>query len=334
MDTLDLRIVDQYDDDGLMLRQRLGGEVPAIFKTAANLSDVTAQHPSDYAVFVKTASGLAAKFPLVDAGNAAASLIYFTACARHMPEGLRKEASEKIEAALDAFGLPQYNELEKRASHPLEVITSEEANDQALATLFELETDNSIEHLRDEFADCSPRGKQRLAFKVKEAGVNLDNIPELKDYANTEVGQNLGMGIDARKLASGYEPGAAAVLDVVKEKTASGEMTPGEAVEALELFDKQMGFAQYYGRSIPDPIFSIHGAPMEGHVKTASINVAIGGREYTGDDIVSFAQGAGSRLEGEFGAQFAQQFAADPVGVLGSLPDPHKAVIAGMMDAP
>jgi|APSaa5957512576_1039674.scaffolds.fasta_scaffold00116_10 hypothetical protein len=333
MDTLDLRIVDQYDDGGQLLRDRLGGKTPAVFETAVNLSDVTVKHPSDYAVFVKTASGLAAKFPLMDAGNTAASLLYFVSCGMHLPEELRKEASAKLETALDAFGLPAYNEMEKIAS-PIDILTSAAADDHALAALFELETDPSIEHLRDEFAGCSPRGKQRLAFMVKEAGVDLDTVPELKDYAGTEVGQNLSMAIDARKLATGWSPEPSKVLDTLKEKTASGEFTAEEAVASLELFDSTLQLTQYYGRSIPDPVYSIYGAPYEGHTKTASVNVSIGGRDYSGDDIVSFAQGAGSRLEGEFGAEFAQQFAADPVSVLGSLPDPHKAVIAGMMDAP
>ena len=331
MDRLDLRVIDHWDDQGLLLRKKLGANVPAIFKTAADTSEATSRHPSDYGVFVKTASGVVAKFPVVDPGNAAASAIYFSEVGRFLPEELQKEAAARINTALESFGLPVEETLTKTAA--MELGYSTEADNLALETLFDIENDDQFEIIQDEFADASPRGKRRLAFQVKTAGLNLDDIPDLKDYAGTQVGPNLGLSIEARKMAIGWEPEGAAVLDVIMEKTASGAISPDDAVTALEVFDKKTGVAQYYGRSVPDPVYSIYGGgEMEGYEKTASSTVSLGGRDYEASEVVDFAKGAASRLEDQFGTQFTQQFAADPVGVLESLPDPHKAAIAGMMD--
>ncbi len=329
MDSLDLRVVDHWDDEGLLLRKTFGANVPPVFATAANLSEASQRHPKDYAVFVKTAAGLATKFPLVDAGNAAASAVYFAECGQYLPLGMQKEAAVKITQALEGFGMPTHKQLDKLAA--VDLGSSEGADDAALMSLFASDSDDQFELLRDEFDGLSPRGRRQLAMQVKTAGINLDDIPELKDYVSNQVGLNLGLAIEARKMATGWEPNAASALDLIKEKTASGQLPADEAVEALELFDRRMGITQYYERSVPDPVYSIYGGQAEeDYTKVASIQV--GDKMYDNEDVISFAQGAGTRLEGEFGAQFAQQFAADPVAVLESLPETHKAIVAGMMD--
>ena len=92
--------------------------------------------------------------------------MYFNEFGDQLEDSLKKTASIKIKGALEAFGFAVPDSLTKTAS--IELGYSDEADERGREALFGFEPGES-EIVRDAFAKCSPRGKQRLIFQVKEA---------------------------------------------------------------------------------------------------------------------------------------------------------------------
>jgi hypothetical protein len=167
-------------------------------------------------------------------------------------------------------------------------------------------------------------------LQVKEAGA-FDSLltEDMKDYARDELGSDFTMGIDTRKLAV-FNAEGTSELGALMTKSASSK--PEELVEDLADFDIRHGITHLYGKVISDPYQTVFGTSVE---KNASVSgtLEIEGREYASSDIVSWVNGGGSdKLTSSFGEDFSNEFASDPVAVLGSLPATHKQAIARMID--
>lgn len=309
MDYLPL-IVDHTDDHGRLLQKTFSGkEVPGIIKVAADISNAK-PFAEDYGLVVTTPVGNQYRYPLVDAGNAVKSAIYFGEYGSSLPADLQKTASARISEALRKFGYEPPAELTKVASAGL---AQQRLSDElAFAKLFGFDEDAQFEQLDGAFDGLSPRGKIRMAMTVKEASAT--------------VGRNFAPSMDIRRLHVSDE----AELEINElEKLASGR--PDVLAEAVYAFDVKHNITHMYGKRIPDPADSVFGNDL---IKEAAPRpVAIDGREYSATDIADFATSGKDQLTESFGEEFYDQFAASPRDVLDSLPITHQQAIARMMDA-
>lgn len=323
-------VLDHYDDEGLLLKKAFAEKgVPAVIKTAVDLSEARDRFEDDYALVVNTGAGTQYKYPVVDAGNALASALYFSEHGTDLPDDLRKTAAVKIKSALENFGFTAPDELSKTAA--MELGYSGDADDMSLSKLFGLENDNSIEMVEDAFADCSPRGKRRMAFQVKEASVEFfEKLSEdIKDYASDNVGSDLPLALDLRRVLL---IGTTANEELDKIAQMSNTANAEEVAEALHAFDVRHEITHHYNQVIPDSYASVFGNSVE---KTASVTrpVEISGKEYTSETINGWLSSGGeSMLSDAFGDTFAEDFKSDPSNVLSSLPVTHKKAIARMID--
>ena len=322
-------ILDKYDDRGLFLEQQFSDQgAPDVIKIAVDLSSANNLHADDYALVVDTPHGKAHKFPVIDAGNTISSALYFSEYGGSLPEDLQKEAAKKLSEALVQFGFTPPEDLTKVAS--MELGYGDASEDSSLERLFGVSEDSQWESISDAFSSCSPRGKRRLMLQVKEAGAFDSLLTEgMEDYARTELGSDFAVGIDTRKLVVLDAEGTTELGELM---TKSASSKPDSLVEDLADFDIRHGITHLYGKIISDPYQTVFGTSVE---KNASVSetLEIGGREYAPGDIVSWVEGGGSSsLTDSFGEEFSNEFASDPVAVLGSLPATHKQAIARMID--
>jgi hypothetical protein len=317
-------VLDHYDDNGLLLRRTFDGkDIPAIIKTAADLSSVRVRHDEDYALVYQGEYGKEYRLPVADAGNAVASALYFAEYGDRLPQEHQKVAAANLKIALESFGFDVPERLTKTAT--IELGRTGEADNLTLEALFGL-PDNSLEEVKGAFDDCSPRGKRRMMLQVKEASAKLPQ--HMQDYGRSELGTDLEASLDLRKLATGMDRDAVAQLKSLMEKAAS--MDPDLLANEIELFDLEHDLTRLYGRTIPDPYASVFGTSLT--IKTASASsLEIDGRHYSADTIEAFAQNGADRVKDAFGDDFAGEFSRSPVSVLASLPVTHQQAIARMM---
>lgn len=323
-------VIDHYDDGGLLLKKAFVEKgVPAVIKSAVDLSESDRRFSDDYALVVDTGAGNEYRYPVVDAGNTLASALYFAETGSNLPEGLRKTAAANIKTALEGFGFTAPEELTKTAS--MELGYSDEADNSSLHKLFGLTDDNSVEMLEETFSGLSPRGKRRMAWQVKEA--NADFFAKLsedtQEYAAETVGSDFAVAVDLRRTLLTDSVSNQELTDITgMAKTASAD----DVAEALYSFDIKHSLTHHYNRVIPDSYASVFGDSVS---KTASVSrpVEVSGREYGRDSINDWFSGGGNeKLTEAFGESFSSEFSADPAGVLDSLPITHKQAIVRMID--
>lgn len=316
------RVIDHYDDGGILLRTTFADGVPPIVRTAINASASFQKHAQDYALVYLGDAGREYKLPVMDAGNAIASAIYFAEHGRGLPPEMQKVAAANLKTALEGYGYDVPDRLTKTAA--MELGYSNESQDMSLATLFGVTADDPMREMKDAFDSCSPRGKRQMMLQVKEAGVAL---PEgLADYAGTQLGTDLHMAVELRKLAV-MDKTASAQLEALLEKSASTD--PETLASEIGLFDIEQGITHMYGKIFPDPYASVFGTTMREKVAAASIEVD--GRTYEVSTVEDFARKSGSQISETFGEGFAAEFAKDPVAVMASLPVDNKRAIARMI---
>jgi hypothetical protein len=325
-------VLDHYDDNGAFLRKVFEGkEVPEIIKTAVDLSSSLSRNNEDYALSVDTGRGVEHRFPIIDAGNTLSSALYFEEMGGDLPQELQKEAASALNIALVSFGFTPTENLVKTANLNFEIGYSGEGmeTDRSLENLFGFDQKNdSMEVIKDAFGNVSPRGKRRLMLQVKEAGLLEHLSEEVVDYSRDQVGSDIGLGLDLRKLAV-IDPEASIELDNLKKKSASAD--PEELVAALEAFDRSHKVTHLYGSIVPDPYATVYGTTIE---KTASTEEAVSlfGKEYTSEQVNDFAEASLDSVSDAFGDSFANQFKDDPINVLSSLPVTHQKALARMID--
>ncbi len=309
------KVLDHYDDKGKMFAEAIGSqEPPEIVKTAADLTSVPRRYEKDFALVVNTDKGRVYRFPIVDAGNTAMSTLYFDKTAGLLPADLRKEVAAKLQDACAAFGLPTDDGLAKTASSEIE-----EQVDLSVEMLFGNDKTVSNDVVLDTFNRCSPLGKRKVAkMMAKTAGI--ESVPEdLRQYANDAKTIDFLASIEMRKRLT-IDADALGSLDAIFFKRASVD----ETIEALFEWDKANELVHMYGTSLPDPVVSVVGSMLE---KTASVE------EFDSNALSSWLENGGvERLTDAFGDDFSNQFKADPVTVLKSLPVTHKNAITRMID--
>lgn len=318
-------VLDQYDDNGLLLRRTFDGkDIPAIIKTAADLSNPRVRHDDDYALVYQGEYGKEYRLPVADAGNALASALYFAEYGDKLPAEHQKVAAANLKIALESFGFEVPERLTKTAT--IELGRTGEADNMTLEALFGL-PDNTIEEVKGAFDGCSPRGKRRMMLQVKEASAQLPGY--MQDYGRSEIGTDLEASLDLRKLVV-LEKEATAKLKELLEKSAS--MDPDLLASEIEVFDIEHNLTHLYGKVLPDPYASVFGTGFGQAVKTASAGpLEIDGRHYSPDTIEAFASRSAERIKDTFGDDFADEFSRNPVSVLASLPVTHQQAIARMI---
>lgn len=316
-------VLDHYDDGGLLLRRTFDGKaIPAIIKTAADMSNARARHDDDYALVYQGEYGKEYRLPVADAGNAVASALYFAEYGDKLPAEHQKVAAANLKTALESFGFEVPEQLTKTAT--IELGRTGEADNMTLEALFGL-PDNTIEEVKGAFDGCSPRGKRRMMLQVKEASAQLPD--RMTDYGRSEIGPDFETALDLRKLVV-LEKEAAEQLKQLLEKSASAD--PDLLANELELFDIEHNLTHLYGKVLPDPYASVFGTSLA--VKTASASaLEIDGRHYSPDTIEAFASKSADRIKDAFGDDFADEFSRSPVSVLASLPVTHQQAIVRMI---
>ena len=320
------KVLDHYDDAGLLLRRTFDGKaIPPIIKTAADLSNSRARHDDDYALVYQGAFGKEYRLPVVDAGNALASALYFAEYGDQLPKEHQKVAAANLKSALESFGFDVPERLTKTAA--IELGRSGEADNMTLEALFGV-PDDTVEEVKGAFDSCSPRGKRRMMLQVKEAAAQLPDY--MQDYGGSAVGTDFEAALDLRKLVV-LDREATVQLKGLLEKSASTD--PDLLANELELFDIEHNLTHLYGRILPDPYASVFGNDMARTLsKVASANsVEIDGRHYSADTIEAFAQSKAEHIKDVFGDDFAGEFTRSPVSVLASLPVTHQQALARMM---
>ena len=315
--------IDHYDDGGAFLRETIGNnEPPEMMKQAADLSGGVVRHAEDYALVYDGPNGREYKLPIVDAGNAIASGMYFEEYGSELPPNLRKTAAANLSEALRSFGFVPPEWMEKTAA--MDLGYSDGQSDSDLLKLFGVTEDDNMEVIHDAFNGLSPRGKRRLVLQVKEASAMSG---AMKKYAGTTLSEGFGVSM-ALRIVNTETDEAHAELSSIMAKSASADL---EALaEEIGAFDVKHGLTWMYGRRVNDPYLTVFGEVE----KTASAGVVeIGDREYTPDQVSGWYDRSGkNQLTDAFGSDFSEQFGSAPSTVLESLPATHKSAIARMID--
>lgn len=319
------QVLDHYDDGGLLLRRKFAGQdVPAVIRSAADMSNVHQKLAGDYAVTTKTEYGNEFRLPVVDAGNTVASALYFAEYGDQLSPEMQKTAAARLRSALESFGFDVPEELTKTAT--IDLVHDTAADDRALEALFGVGPEDQMEIVRNAFDDFSPRGKRRMVMKMKEAGALVPD--DIADYGGSEIGTDIYMALELRGFLLADSEANTKLAHIRQQ--ANDDVDPSQLVESLEQFDNDYVISHLYGRHIPDPYASVYGTTLQ--TKEASLaHVEVDGRTFSAEDIRGFASAQEGALRDQFGDDFADQFAQDPVAVLHSLPVTHQRALARMI---
>ena len=314
-------VLDHQDDDGAFFVRILGnGPCPDIVKTAADTS-LAQPYEQDYALAVNTPSGPLFKYPIVDAGNAVVSAIYFEKTASALPEGLRQEAATRLCEALVSVGLQPTEALTQLASAE----KTASAPDLYEARYQEMRARPT--NVVDEFLSRAPAQRRELALMMKTAGQQLPD--DVACYGAEAFGSDLQFACNLRVQLTSADH-RANFDDLLKVAYAH---SPAEIVEVLADFDLATGLTRFYDTKLPDPYRSVYGTTLEKAAMRKVASISIGGRDYSSNVVAEFARIHAADINGTFGPGVGEQLASSPVEVLSSLPDPHRRAIATMIDA-
>ena len=313
-------VLDVYDDNGLYLRSVFpNNSEPSIIKMAANAS-FSHMSARDYAYTGEGLFGKVYKYPIMDAGNALISAVYFEkfAAASLAPDEYN-HTRNVLAAALHSFGFSA--EALTSRTHIKEASMSKTANDLELLSIFGMTPGEDIEIIEDAFAGMTPRGKQRLAGRIKTAHPNASFT---SDYEGTNIGPLFEANVIAR-MQLVDEPGREWLTGIMKM---ASDGAPAEAViDRLETFDITAGIDHLYGELIANPVKSV----LEGssNVKVASLEMD--GFSIPIDDLADMVKAKSERIISSFGEPTYIQLAGDPDTVLRSLPTPERRALLGII---
>lgn len=310
-------VLDHYDDGGRVFMAALAGrEPPECIKVAVDLTEVTAAE-DDYALVLQTERGLVGKFPIVDAGNALASAIYYEKVAELLPDDVRADVASRLVAALTEFHLQVPASFLQDAQR--------QTKEASLESVFSKMLGERAPDVEELFASGSPRERREAAIALQQDGVELP--VKLAHYTAREMGTDVEFGIDCRirHLTLEYrEP-----LEQLK-KIARAQ-PPEELAELLQDLDYETGLALRYDRDVPDAYATVYGRQVKQASAVKRASLEIGGRAIPADRIEQFLRGKPEQVAQAFGEDVANQLAENPVEVLSSLPEPHRMAIARMI---
>ena len=140
---------------------------------------------------------------------------------------------------------------------------------------------------------------------------------------------------DARRTEIQHDTDNLALLGDVEKvarfrmwKEASAEtprsFTAAEVVSILAEFDKRAGLDHHYGRTIPDPYYSIYGFEKDA---SADFSEVIGNETVTAADLTRVARIGAASIKVTFGSDFQEEFLKDPIGIFKSLPLDQKKMM-------
>lgn len=182
----------------------------------------------------------------------------------------------------------------------------------------------------DEFG-CRMSPAQRREYcvnMVKAAGaIGIEVSDEALKYGAERYApaEEMKLAMDVRKRALVDEQ-SHQVLDRLFEKRAT--MHPDLYCKTLELFDHKTGLNHYYDQYVPDPYWSTYGIE-----KRAEFLETIGNDSVTEQALRQMVEPGHNRgtaipaLARTFGADFAEEFRKDPVGIFKSMPRDQKLFI-------
>lgn len=311
-------VLDHYDDGGRIFMAELSGhEPPDCIKQAVDLTEVSASE-SDYALMLRTDRGVVGKFPIIDAGNALASAIYYEKVAAQLPNDVRADVARKLATALSDFHIQVPDALVQD--------THLQVKEASLDSVFSKMLGHREVDVEQLFASGSPRERREAAIALQQDGVELPI--KLAHYSAREMGSDVEFGIDCRirHLSEDYR------TPLEQLKKVARLQAPEELADLLQELDYETGLALRYDRDVPDAYATVYGQ----QVKQASLSVKrasldIGGQAFSTEVIEQFLRGKPEQVTQAFGEDVANQLAENPVEVLSSLPEPHRMAIARMI---
>lgn len=315
-------VYDFYDNPRVLVGQFAGpSDVPPLIKEAADLRGAGLDN-SDYALIIDGPEGPERKFPVVDPGNTALSVMALLDQTDRLPQAIAKTAARNLvqaclrhdlvppEKLVSLVGEGEGNRV-KIAYFPKPVKTAEGSYAAIRQAVTSFEENARTLHPRE-------RRKVAMALLPQAERLGIQVGENLKLYAAPDYSpERFRMAVDAR---------AACLLDG-KTKTAELResdrgMDPEWVVNRLFAFDKEHGLDVHYGRRVPDPYY------VYGYEKRA-VNFTVGGSLVSEERLRRVATER-KKLVNLFGDEFADAFSKDPVTVFASLPLPHKKVLAAM----
>lgn len=297
-----LRSLEDEALDVTLARMGADDDQAAYYKQASVLVDTLQEKglpDHAMAVVIKHAGESHRYFPVVDPRTAA--------LAAHKIEALGELPSDTLKHASAVIGrFIQYNPSVKSASvHDAEAASL----DEALAGLMP-SSRGDLDRLYAERA-LSQMEPAELRAVAKHAGAN--NIAELQDFSGDRFGPHFAGQLLDRRFAHRADPIASSVLTEFSEKVASGQISPDDAAEFLEEFDKARP---------TEGVLPPYQAVFMGTADDAVQKVASMSKEALLSKL--------DRIREEYGDMVAEKLQARPVEVYDSLPDDMKERIQAM----
>jgi hypothetical protein len=310
-------ILDFSDDGGQYLASlNPSGALPSKVKLAAEFTSRAKLYDEDFALVLKTASGVVRRYPICDTNSTILSALYFGKYGSQLEPAVMAETQDKIQTAIRNFGIVGID---------LPALDKTAAVNPATASLEDLfySDDPSLELLQDHCNAASPRGQQRIMMQVKEAGVKAEGLSDA--YLASEYGTDLGISIRMRKLALAEDSQKTILDGLLKE---ASKLPPADMVAALSDFDVENQLVHLYGHRLPDPYESVYGTTYQ--VKTAGVRFK--GESLPADRFKQMIADKYTQLSESFGKEAADQLMSNPIPVFNSLPVPQKLAIEAMYE--
>jgi hypothetical protein len=221
----------------------------------------------------------------------------------------------------------------------------------ALENKYPIETEGhvktAVEYFDKNLTRFTPEARVKIAFNVSRRidhfGLDIDR-PWISNYSRAlektasfspDFKTNMKARIELAKVANAmFTIGDKSypvyqAVESFMSKCASGDVSPGEAVDFITEVDKCANFAYHYDKRIGDPFMTVFGCqsnPDYDLEKTASCGTS---KKHVGRALKKKA--VMTKLAETFGDSFAQDFASSPDSIYNSMPAPEKQLITEIL---
>lgn len=241
------------------------------------------------------------------------------------PPGNRAAKPSKIPVLKSASIMQPY--VDVSTSNPASIHIEKKASRSALDECYPLDSYEQVKAASAYFEEYgkrfSPLERREYCLNlVKRANeLNIDVSAEAQKYgsAGYASGEEIKAAFDVRRNAL-LDPVDLLVLGELEEKRAT--VSPDIFCTALEEFDKLAGLDQYYDRYVPDPFYTTYGVKCAESFSFIHSNDMV-----TEKDLERLGKTMHKSLCNSFGADFADEFRKDPVGIFKSMPLTQKKMI-------
>lgn len=335
-------VLDAYDDEGRLFVQTFPGEeVPRIVKTAASVQDLKDSLPPENFALVLIEHGddgaprMLNKFALVDPGNTLLSAHYFYHTRGQLPEQAQKVASANICAALDQFGLPVPEELEKIAggTEPGDPFV-DTRNTARVPQIEKRASSRTIRHLQrdltsfpEDVREMLPLQRHQRAIELSKEALALGmDASEVEPYAGSTYGNQVEMLVRARYplLPEDEAEDAKEVYETLLSKKA--EVDPETFCSALAEIDMATGLDYMWDGRVIDPARTTF--EKRAWIEDDKSYMVRPEGPISSGDLENLANNGREIVEKQFGADFADKFQKNPQRIFKSMPDPVKRLMA------